>query len=450
MAKHSKSKRRDARKRKARAAQTGRRSGAAAALKTQQARHARARILGRSFLEAYREGKLTAALELAQQAHGIIPDNPAPLSDMATCCIGLERYAEAAEYAEKALQRQPTHLNSLDAAAHSYGMLGNLGKAAQYGRSALELRDAKYTAQPKQKPIDPATFAPLPPLPSAATKSKNIIAMSLYGALPKYCEMAIANAEYAPTVCPHWTLRVYVDGSVPQHVVQRLLALQAQVVRVTSEHEQIIGTFWRFLALDDSYLHRVAFRDADSLVTEAEAAAVQEWVHSGKHFHAMRDSCTHTELLLAGMWGAVTGALTAQHSIQAQITAYLAEYDAGKGFHFADQFFLRECLWATVRQSLIQHDSLFGFLNAQPFPITTRKEGLDVGASPTTSFFEFAHSAADGSKVPWQFIDSDGNVLCQYFANIHSGKARVAIPLHLAKRMESGKLRVQVLADGTV
>lgn len=439
MAKRSKSKRRDVRKRKTRAAQ----AGGVTALNTPQARNLRTQALGRSFLEAYRAGNLTAALELAQQAHRIIPDKPAPLSDMATCCIGLERYAEAAEYAEKALQRQSTHLNSLDAAAHSFGMLGNLEKAAQYGRSALELRDERY----RDTGIllaEKADFPPLPSAPSPDTRARNIIALSLYGALPKYCEMAVANAEYAPTVYPHWTLRVYVDGSVPQHVVQRLLALKAQVIRVAPAHEQMVGTFWRFLALDDSYLHRVVFRDADSLVTEAEAAAVQEWVHSDKHFHAMRDSCTHTELLLAGMWGAVAGALTTRRSIQEQIIAYLAEYDAGKGFHFADQFFLRECLWATVRQSLMQHDSLFGFLNAQPFPVTSRKEGLDVGASPTTSFFEFTHSAADGSEVPWQFIDSDGNVLCQYTARVYGGKARVAVPLYLAKRMQSGQLRVQV------
>lgn len=435
-------------KRKDRKRETKKRSRKAASQASApqpRTRDAQVKKLGKAFYAAYHAGRTEEALDYALRAHKLIPHNANPLSDIATCYITLQDYAKAAEYAELALARNPQHINSLDAAAHSYGLLNNREKAAQSGRKALELRDAQYTAQAKQTPIDPATFAPLPPPPSAETKSKNIIAMSLYGALPKYCEMAIANAEYAPTVYPHWTLRVYVDGSVPQHVVQRLLALKAQVIRVAPAHEQMVGTFWRFLALDDSYLHRVAFRDADSLVTEAEAAAVQEWIDSGKHFHAMRDSCTHTELLLAGMWGAVTGALTAQHSIQQQITAYLEQYNADKGFHFADQFFLRECLWTTVRQSLIQHDSLFGFLNAQPFPITTRKEGLDVGASPTTSFFEFTHSAADGTVVQWQFTDSEGNALCEYPATIHNGKAKVPIPLHIAKSMERKELHVKVL-----
>lgn len=443
MGKPSKAKRRDARKRNTK--KQANKTLKASSLKALQAQNAKTQKLGQAFLLAYRAGDLLTALQLAQQAHGIIPDNPAPLSDMAACCIGLERYADAAVHAEKALQRQPTHINALDAAAHAFGMLDKVEKMTHYGRKALELRDAQYTAQPAQPPIDPATFAPLPPPPSAATKTKNIIAMSLYGAQPKYCEMAIANAEYAPTVYPHWTLRVYVDGSVPQHVVQRLLAFNAQVVRVTTEHEKMVGTMWRFLALDDRYLHRVLFRDADSFVTEAEAAAVAEWVASDKHFHAMRDSCTHTELLLAGMWGAVSGALTTQQSMQAQITAYLMRHDADKGYHFADQFFLRECLWCTVRQSLMQHDSLFGFLHSKAFPISTRREGVSVGASPTTSFFEFTSTAADGTVVQWQFTDSDGNTLCQYPATVQGGKAKVAVPLHLAKHMESGALHIKVL-----
>ena len=43
---------------------------------------------------------------------------------------------------------------------------------------------------------------------------------------------------------------------------------------------------WRFAALDDAALHRILFRDADSVISEREGQAVQAWIDSGKLFHA--------------------------------------------------------------------------------------------------------------------------------------------------------------------
>jgi hypothetical protein len=66
---------------------------------------------------------------------------------------------------------------------------------------------------------------------------------------------------------------------------------------------------WRFAAYDDPNVDRVIFRDADSIISTREAGAVEEWVASGQAFHAMRDYGSHTDLLLAGMWGVARGAL---------------------------------------------------------------------------------------------------------------------------------------------
>ena len=37
--------------------------------------------------------------------------------------------------------------------------------------------------------------------------------------------------------------------------------------------------------------------------------AVDEWLTSGRYFHVMRDWFIHTDLIIAGMWGGVGGAL---------------------------------------------------------------------------------------------------------------------------------------------
>ena len=47
------------------------------------------------------------------------------------------------------------------------------------------------------------------------------------------------------------------------------------------------------------------FRDLDSVATERESAAVNEWLASKHAFHTMRDHPDHGAMpMMAGMWGA--------------------------------------------------------------------------------------------------------------------------------------------------
>lgn len=65
------------------------------------------------------------------------------------------------------------------------------------------------------------------------------------------------------------------------------------------------GLFWRFLVEDDRDVDIYVCRDADSVPTIRERVAVQDWLNSGQPFHVMRDFLTHSELVLAGLWGRI-------------------------------------------------------------------------------------------------------------------------------------------------
>ena len=67
------------------------------------------------------------------------------------------------------------------------------------------------------------------------------------------------------------------------------------------------GLFWRFLVEDDPDVDIYLVRDADSVINVKERWAVADWLNSGKAFHVMRDNPQHSELMLAGMWGAHRG-----------------------------------------------------------------------------------------------------------------------------------------------
>ena len=57
---------------------------------------------------------------------------------------------------------------------------------------------------------------------------------------------------------------------------------------------------WRFTAASDSDVDRFCSRDIDGRLTAREAAAVREWVASGKRFHVMRDHPSHSNYAMSG------------------------------------------------------------------------------------------------------------------------------------------------------
>lgn len=83
-------------------------------------------------------------------------------------------------------------------------------------------------------------------MPFSPNPQENIIAFSLFGANPRYCETSILNTKLAQEIYPEWTCRFYVDESVPELVQQRLQANGAQVVHVSptqNSYQVYFGAF---------------------------------------------------------------------------------------------------------------------------------------------------------------------------------------------------------------
>ncbi len=394
--------------------------------------------LGDKASAASARGDYRAALQCAQQAQRMAPQHAVPWMDAAVYSIKLEQWDDAIRYAQRALKAKGNGLAIYDALAHAWGVKQNAEEVRRWGLAALRLRDERFGAAPVL-PHD-VLAAPLPSAPSAQTRENNLIAFSLFGANPKYCETAILNVLEQPAVYPHWRCVFFVDGSVPARVIERLRQ-GGRVIAVTDTRLlNAPGPMWRFLAYDLPDVHRVIFRDADSVISPREAEAVQEWIDGGERFHVMRDFATHTELILAGMWGVCAGALPPMRPLMEN---FLAQPVVSE--HFADQYFLRSCVWPYARQSLLQHDSQFGFLDARPFPGGIVPAASHVGAAEGATYFNMPIDAADGTCVTWvlHHKDVEQREICSYEGVVRQRTLSAHLPARYGQRVREGQLGIR-------
>jgi len=306
----------------------------------------------------FAKGEVPEALKYAHVAHDRAPDDGETIKNIGVCLIRLRREREAVGWLEKAIALDDGDAAVHDTLCHALGNLGDLAGAKRHGERALEL---KADAAARLKPVRDLAKVAVPAF-RADRPHRNVIAFSLWGNDMRYCAGAVANARLAPEIYPEWRCRFYCDASVPSSTIGELLSLGADVVMMPDGQRLHEGLFWRFQVCWDKGVDRYLIRDADSIINLKERLAVAAWLDSGKHFHIMRDFHSHTDLVLAGMWGGVGGALP---DLNAQIDRYLDDIAKPRT---CDQNFLREIVWPVMRQSYLMHDSLFEVLDAQPYP----------------------------------------------------------------------------------
>lgn len=403
-------------------------------------------IISAAFKKNMAAGNYAQAAADAMRAHKLIPASVVPLSDAATAAVKAGLFQDAVVYAKKAIRRNAEHINSYDALSHAYGGLEDWDNAAVYGLKALQLRDQKVAAQT------------LPQLPQVTPKAdgKKVISFSLFGNSSAYIEPAVLNTELVSEIYPGWVCRFYVDRSVPEPAIQRLAQNGAEIIRISCGQARWPGTLWRFLAIDDPEVSYVIFRDADSVISQREAQAVAEWLESGKLFHTIRDAGTHTELILAGLWGAVGQAVP---DMAGKIQNYLRQ--PLESHHFADQFFLRDHIWAYVRQNVHGHDRIFGFHGAQRFSDTQMQDFKynHIGCDEGNSHFEAPYPLPEGSAVIWKLyskvspkLQADGSIqalsqerlVCAYETIVRNGKISGYVPRRYSKGFAQGWSRMVV------
>lgn len=309
-------------------------------------------------------GDYPSSLKVLKDTLKIWPGEPETRKNLGICLLRLRRLDEAEAALNAALKEDPEDANLYDALAHVAGLKGDPGAVRENGERALRLKDAAHPV-----PEGLSLKRRETPAFDGAAPGRNIIAFSLWGTGARYIEGALENARLAPDIYAGWRCRFYLDETVPAFARAALLTAGADVVLMPRPEARFEGLFWRFLPANEEGIDRFLVRDADSVINLRERAAVMEWVDSGKAFHLMRDWHTHTDTILAGMWGGVADVLP---NLNLLWGPYLATATMTAN---CDQKFLREIVWPLIRDDVMIHDRFFTCFGAKPFPAHTDRPG---------------------------------------------------------------------------
>lgn len=307
-------------------------------------------------------------LRMLLQVH---PDDLEIQENLAVMLSRQGRAAEAIPCFEHVLARDARLANAWDGLTACLAEEKRYDEAVRSGERSLALKTE--TARPLEH-WQPPTTTPRAYLERPGLEARrDVVSFSIWGANPRYLRGALRNALLIPDLYPGWQARFYLDETVPEDFRALLAQLGADCRLMPAGHNLRQRLCWRFLVANDPAVGRFLVRDCDAVVNQREVAAVQQWLASKHWFHVMRDWWTHTDPILAGLWGGIAGVLP-------ELAPLLASYSpAAKETANVDQWFLRDVLWGSIRPLALIHDRCFRSEGSQPWPTATPSGNRHVG-----------------------------------------------------------------------
>ncbi|GAB6028859.1 hypothetical protein CHUAL_004662 [Chamberlinius hualienensis] len=226
--------------------------------------------------------------------------------------------------------------------------------------------------------------------------NQSVVTYSFFGAVgsPYFRGIAL-NAKLIPEKYPGWLMRVYHNMNISNSSVTDVLCpLWCQFHHLDfcqagnlppplRSQSNIDPRVWRFNVLGDPLVSRFMSRDLDSLITDREVAAVNEWLKSGKKWHFMHDHPYHIAAILAGMWGGLNRNLTQM----SQLRQSLLTIGRPPVYPYEDQTMLRDVIIPVAEKDgdYVNHDSylcqMLEVKNFQPWPVKRKSVYEFVGSA---------------------------------------------------------------------
>lgn len=185
---------------------------------------------------------------------------------------------------------------------------------------------------------------------------KKVFSFSLFGSAEKYWRGMFKNIELIHESFPEWYIYIWVGDGVSEDVVLEL-SEKKNVVLLPTHQDGLMNMSYRFFSIDDPDVEVMCVRDADSRVNERDKACIEDFVHSNKLFHILRDHPNHHHPIMGGMWGIKKGLI--QGKLQDVFHTWKETHPATEFWN--DMDFLKQIFYPHVIAHAMIHDELQTF-----------------------------------------------------------------------------------------
>lgn len=310
-----------------------------------------------------------SAIAVLTQGVKQFPEDEELWLNLAVCLSKKGRHQASIDAALKVIAISNTNFVAWDTLSSSYSQINAYDKASHAGTMALALKDDLHG-----KP-DFHWLLPQQSRDDFVRHKMQVISFSLWGDNPVYLRGLLRNVLLGSDLFPDWQLRVYLDSSVPTEFTKLLNDLGVDV-RVQPANQSLREKLcWRFKVANDLEVGLFLVRDADSVFSVREVRAVSEWLASDKWFHIIRDWWSHTDLILAGLWGGVAGCLPELSTLLQNYKSPVVETAN------IDQWFLRDKVWRYVKTNCVIHDRCFKHHNSSCIPGEVGTDAFHIGSN---------------------------------------------------------------------
>lgn len=130
-----------------------------------------------------------------------------------------------------------------------------------------------------------------------------VISFSLYGSDDIYCIGMLENIEIINQHYADWKIYIYYHN-IPEALLEELQKKpNTYLFPCRYNGTKWEGMFWRFYPMENMNIDVFLSRDADSRISQREMNLVNDFLHSNKPFHIIRDNPKHDLLILGGTFG---------------------------------------------------------------------------------------------------------------------------------------------------
>lgn len=316
----------------------------------------------------YLSDDFKSAALFTEQGLAQYPDDRQMGSNLVSIYSQLKRHQDAIDTADKLIASHGEDANLLDALCSSLYQSKQYERAASTGTQSLVLKDRAYSKTKTQITLN------LQQINSLTIEKTRVIAYSLWGNNLRYINGTLRNLILAKDIYPDWQVWIYLDDTVAHQHVEAFKKLGAIIHRQPTNQTIKQKLCWRFLVASDARVGYFMVRDADSVINPREYHAVEQWLSSDKPFHILRDWWSHTDLILAGMWGGISGVLP-------NMAPLIESFQSGKMMTpHIDQWFLGQVLWPAIKDHSLIHDRYFTHPLSQPMPGTDPGDIRHIGS----------------------------------------------------------------------